>query len=198
MRTCLGASSPLSDLEMASTTQATRKITCDLQFDGLLIYSQAQPAGPRSAAPAGLAFLLIFGALSFVTLTARAVLPPPDGGYANDNTAEGQDALFSLTSGFNNTAVGFFALYDNTTGYYNTAVNGSCRPAPTPPAPLIPRSVPTPSPVTPAGAATSPSEKSAGISKNTLGTRNTASGHNALSNNISGSQKSPPLVIRHY
>src|SRR6476659_7620474 len=28
---------------------------------------------------------------------ARAVSPPPDGGYPNNNTAEGQDALFSLT-----------------------------------------------------------------------------------------------------
>jgi hypothetical protein len=30
---------------------------------------------------------------------AQAVSPPPDGGYPNENTAEGQDALFSLTSG---------------------------------------------------------------------------------------------------
>src|SRR4029077_179243 len=30
--------------------------------------------------------------------TARAVVPAPDGGYPNFNTAEGEDALFSLTS----------------------------------------------------------------------------------------------------
>ena len=30
---------------------------------------------------------------------AQAVVPPPDGGYPNFNTAEGQKALFSLTSG---------------------------------------------------------------------------------------------------
>src|SRR5438128_5786389 len=54
--------------------------------------------------------------------TARAVDPPPDGGYPNANTAEGEDALFSLTSGSDNTAVGFNALFSNTTGVSNTAI----------------------------------------------------------------------------
>ena len=52
---------------------------------------------------------------------ARAVDPPPDGGYPGDNTAEGEDALFSLTIGLENTAIGFNALYHNTTGNGNTA-----------------------------------------------------------------------------
>src|SRR5450432_2880803 len=52
----------------------------------------------------------------------QAVIPPPDGGYANENTAEGQDALFSLTTGVNNTAIGFDALYSNTTGGDNTGL----------------------------------------------------------------------------
>ena len=51
-----------------------------------------------------------------------AVDPPPDGGYANQNTAEGDDALFSLTTGTANTAIGFDCLYANTTGSFNTAV----------------------------------------------------------------------------
>ena len=41
---------------------------------------------------------------------ALAVDPPPDGGYANVNTAEGEDALFSLATGAYNTAVGFGTL----------------------------------------------------------------------------------------
>src|ERR1700752_3343569 len=54
--------------------------------------------------------------------TARAQLsPPPGGGYPNDNTAEGDDALFSLSTGRDNTAVGFNAFYNNTTGLVNTA-----------------------------------------------------------------------------
>jgi hypothetical protein len=53
---------------------------------------------------------------------ARAVSPPPDGGYPGDNTAEGQNALFSLTTGGFNTAVGFFSLRTDTTGQFNTAI----------------------------------------------------------------------------
>jgi len=36
---------------------------------------------------------------------AQAVSPSPDGGYPGGNTAEGQNALFSLTSGGYNTAL---------------------------------------------------------------------------------------------
>jgi hypothetical protein len=66
-------------------------------------------------------------ALAFLTLssTARAVDPPPDGGYPNQNTAEGQDALFSLTSGSGNTALGFQALYSNTNAINNTAIGST-------------------------------------------------------------------------
>src|SRR6476620_8040373 len=53
---------------------------------------------------------------------ARAVLPAPDGGYPGNNTAEGEDALFSLTTGGSNTAIGFQTLYANTTASFNTAV----------------------------------------------------------------------------
>lgn len=50
-----------------------------------------------------------------------AVNPPPDGGYANNNTAEGTGALFSLTTGAWNTADGFQALKSDTTGGANAA-----------------------------------------------------------------------------
>src|SRR6266403_4502327 len=62
----------------------------------------------------------------FTDLTPKAfgVIPPPDGGYPNKNTAEGQDALFSLTNGTSNTANGFSALKANTNGDRNTA-NGA-------------------------------------------------------------------------
>src|SRR5436190_731879 len=87
-------------------------------------------------------FLLIPLVLAWFALspTARAVLPAPDGGYPNNNTAEGFNALFSLTTGYNNTAngvnallfntshdntaTGFQALSLNTTGHDNTANGG--------------------------------------------------------------------------
>jgi Chaperone of endosialidase len=52
---------------------------------------------------------------------ARAVVPPPDGGYPGFNTAEGQNALFSLTTGSANTAVGWHSLFSNAEGSFNTA-----------------------------------------------------------------------------
>ncbi len=83
--------------------------------------------------------------LAFISVTVsptiQAVDPPPDGGYPNENTAEGEDALFNLSAdgpgqnsalGFNamfnttygslNTAIGDMALFSNTTGPGNTAV----------------------------------------------------------------------------
>jgi trimeric autotransporter adhesin len=61
--------------------------------------------------------------VSFACITtALAVDPPPDGGYPNQNTAEGDDALLNLTTGTDNTALGFNALLSDTTGYFNTAV----------------------------------------------------------------------------
>jgi hypothetical protein len=62
-------------------------------------------------------FALIF---AFLTSARAQLSPVPDGGYANGNTAEGEDALFSLTSGFDNVAVGYEALYFNTDGIENT------------------------------------------------------------------------------
>jgi hypothetical protein len=64
------------------------------------------------------AFTLICFALS---PSARAVIPAPDGGYPGNNTAEGDSALFSLTSGLGNTGLGFQALFHNTIGNNNTA-----------------------------------------------------------------------------
>jgi hypothetical protein len=68
-------------------------------------------------------FLLTALALAWFALspTARAVSPAPDGGYPGGNTAEGDGALFSLTTGLHNTAIGFHALYSETTGNGNTA-----------------------------------------------------------------------------
>jgi endosialidase-like protein len=53
---------------------------------------------------------------------AQAVTPAPDGGYPGLNTAEGQNALLSLTTGSANTAVGWFSLKSDTTGGFNTAL----------------------------------------------------------------------------
>jgi len=73
-------------------------------------------------------FLLIPLALACFALSPRvqAVVPAPDGGYGPPNygvcnTAEGNGALFSLTTGVQNTAIGCNALSTNTSGENNTA-----------------------------------------------------------------------------
>jgi Chaperone of endosialidase len=68
--------------------------------------------------------LIIFALVCFALVqNTQAVDPPPDGGYPGGNTAEGQDALLSLTSfGTYNTAVGLYSLLSNTVGSFNTAV----------------------------------------------------------------------------
>src|SRR6266511_4067226 len=50
------------------------------------------------------------------------VLPPPDGGYAGGNTAEGQSALLSRTTGLYNTAVGIYSLLSLSDGNFCTGV----------------------------------------------------------------------------
>jgi hypothetical protein len=82
---------------------------------------------PLSSAPLRRSFLRVSLALGFAHLVlspaTRAQLPSPtpDGGYPGENTAEGDSALFGLTTGQDNTATGFQALYSNTAGTDNTA-----------------------------------------------------------------------------
>jgi len=100
--------------------------------------------------------------------TAQAQLSPaPDGGYPNDNTAEGTDALFSLTTGPDNTAIGFDALFSNTTGDSNTA-SGS----------LALSSNTT--------GVRNTANGFAALNSNTTGERNTATGRAALTFNTTG------------
>src|SRR5262249_16231874 len=64
--------------------------------------------------------LFVPGLLAWTWLwqLAQAVVPPPDGGYPNFNTAAGQSALFSLTTGQWNTALGSFTLWKKTDGSF--------------------------------------------------------------------------------
>ncbi|OLE10522.1 MAG: hypothetical protein AUG52_09385 [Verrucomicrobia bacterium 13_1_20CM_3_54_17] len=67
--------------------------------------------------------LISFSIVCFALIqNAQALNPPPDGGYPEGNTAEGQAALFSLTTGVANTAVGWLALNTLDTGKLNTAI----------------------------------------------------------------------------
>src|SRR5882724_549232 len=67
--------------------------------------------------------LITLALICFVLLpNAQAVVPAPDGGYPNFTTAEGQNALFGLTTGAGNTGVGWYSLFSDTTANFNTGV----------------------------------------------------------------------------
>src|SRR6478735_7161264 len=132
---------------------------------------------------------------------AQAVSPAPDGGYPGGNTAEGHNALFSLTSGGFNTAVGFFSLRSNATGQFNTATGAG-----TPLANTADENTATGTgallsnttgPGNTANGAFALFSNTAGgfntangdraLFSNTAGAQNTATGFDALQSNISGS-----------
>ena len=127
---------------------------------------------------------LVFLCLVTVGLTAQAVSPPPDGCYPAFTTAEGCNALQSLTTGVGNTGIGWYSLVANATGNYNTAVGAGAL------------DLNTASLNTAVGAValllnTSGTQNTAtGVNAlvlNTTGGDNTASGAFALSNNTTGS-----------
>jgi hypothetical protein len=61
-------------------------------------------------------------AYSLCSPRAQAVTPAPDGCYPGFTTAEGCNALQSLTTGAGNTGLGWRSLFLNTTGNFNTAL----------------------------------------------------------------------------
>jgi len=85
---------------------------------------RSRKSGDRSLLRHGLLLLSLTFILAWLALApaVRAVSPAPDGGYPGGNTAEGQNALFSLITGGFNTAIGFFSLRADTTGQFNTAI----------------------------------------------------------------------------
>jgi len=111
---------------------------------------------------------LAFLYLVALGLKTYAVSPPPDGGYPAGNTAEGQDALLSLTTGGYNTAVGFLSLRSNIIGNFNTATGAGA---------LL---VNTAAENTATGAGS--------LLSNTTGSANTADGTFSLFSNTSGTQ----------
>jgi hypothetical protein len=124
------------------------------------------------------AFRLIPLVLAWLALSpsVRAVDPPPDGGYPNGNTAEGTDALFSVTTGFDNTALGFEALNSLTTGSANTATGWTALQSNT-------------------TGFNNTANGSNSLARNTTGINNTATGEGALFLNTTGSQNTADGVF---
>jgi hypothetical protein len=71
-----------------------------------------------------MAILPVLACIAFLPRAHGQLSPPPDGCSPNFTTAEGCDALSSLTIGAGNTALGWRSLFLNTTGSFNTGVGG--------------------------------------------------------------------------
>jgi len=115
----------------------------------------------------------------------HAVVPPPDGGYPGENTAEGQNALLSLTTGTFNAAMGWSSLRVITSGSFNTGVGAG----------TLALNNADQNTAVGAGAlllnATGLNNTAAGafaLLNNTVGSSNTATGCGALLSNTNGSQ----------
>ena len=115
---------------------------------------------------------------------ARAVVPPPDGGYPGSNTAEGQNALLSRSTGTFNTAIGFFSLRALTTASFCTGLGAG----------TLLANTANENTATGAGALLSNTTGSGNTAdgafallSNATGGRNTATGRLALFNNTTGS-----------
>ena len=130
-------------------------------------------------------FTTILSALACFALLpgAQAVMPPPDGGYPGFNAAEGQNALFSLTTGVANTGVGWYSLFSNTDGSYNTAVGAG----------TLLFNI---GDQTTFEGVDNTAVGAAALLFNTTGTDNTATGAVALLNNTGGSNKRPQALLR--
>jgi len=120
---------------------------------------------PKNASPLILIALLL--ACLPLSPRARAVVPAPDGGYPGSNTAEGDNALLSLTIGNSNTANGANALLSNTTGSANTATGSDALRLNT-------------------TGGNNTANGFLALNANTTGSYNTANGVNALQNNSTG------------
>jgi hypothetical protein len=121
-------------------------------------------------------------ALSVMAQEAPDVSPPPDGGYRGGNTAEGQRALQSLTSGTYNNAIGLYSLLSLTTGSFNTGdgaatllLNNANENTATGTGALLSNNAPR-----------NTADGAFALFFNTTGTDNTAVGDRAMQSNITG------------
>jgi uncharacterized coiled-coil protein SlyX len=112
--------------------------------------------------------LLALACFGLSSPKAFGVVPAPDGGYPGGNTAEGQNALLSLTTGTYNTGIGIFSVLSLTDGDFCTGIGAG----------TLLANTADQNTATGAGA----------LLSNTIGEENTANGAFALFNNTDGNQ----------
>jgi hypothetical protein len=119
-----------------------------------------------ASSPRGLLLIPLILVCFALSPQMQALSPPPDGGYPNGNTAEGDSALSGLTGGFYNSAFGFLSLLSNGDASLNTGVGAG----------TLLTNTASENTATGAGA----------LLSNTIGDQNTANGTFALFSNTEG------------
>lgn len=160
----------LLDFSLSITTTRMIWSRLPLAIRGFTSTRQSDPCETPTMKTAIPLFLIVFSLTCFAFLSkSQAVVPPPDGGYAGGNTAEGHLALASLdtSAGLYNTAVGVYSLLSITNGALCTAVGAG----------TLFSNTANENTATGAGA----------LFSNTTGTFNTANGTFALFSNTEGS-----------
>jgi hypothetical protein len=154
---------------LALSEQRTNKPTGEKEKKNTMKPHKLIHLKTRTASPSGRGLFLIPVLLACFALSpgTQAVVPPPDGGYPGSNTAEGTQALQSLTTGVWNTALGFQSLFSDTTGSSNTATGLRS----------LFRNV---------NGANNTATGVLALSQNTSGFNNTANGWSALTSNTTG------------
>jgi hypothetical protein len=122
------------------------------------------------------ALLLIPVALACFAFSPQARAVCQEGCLSSNNTALGEDALISNTTGFDSTAIGFNALFSNTTGSANTATGWTALQSNT-------------------TGFNNTANGSNSLARNTTGINNTATGEGALFLNTTGSQNTADGVF---
>jgi hypothetical protein len=122
--------------------------------------------------------LLVLTALTLAcfALSPQAQAVCQEGCLTNNNTVLGDDALISVTTGFDNTALGFEALFSVTTGSANTATGWTALQSNT-------------------TGFNNTANGSNSLARNTTGINNTATGEGALFLNTTGSQNTADGVF---
>ena len=122
------------------------------------------------------ALLLVLVLLACFALSPHARAVCQEGCLTNNNTVLGDDALISVTTGFDNTALGFEALFSVTTGSANTATGWTALQSNT-------------------TGFNNTANGSNSLARNTTGINNTATGEGALFLNTTGSQNTADGVF---
>jgi hypothetical protein len=162
--------------EVFETLFSVSQAPGEISYDSFMKTTNLQLKHSMNLSPVRLALLLIPFVLACFALSPQARATCQDACLTNNNTVQGDDALISVTTGFDNTALGFEALNSLTTGSANTATGWTA---------LLDNTT----------GFNNTANGSNALARNTTGINNSATGEGALFLNTTGSQNTADGVF---